>query len=102
MQDRGLRSSLHKRDDKAAAAEFQRASEVPGAPNWLRPLAAVTLAEGGHRNASRALWEQLAKSEEACLRSAATLRRAQLAAMDIMEAWRLARQQRGMAPPLPL
>ena len=102
MQDLGFVYYWHMRDYKTAAAEFQRASEVPGAPNWLRPLAAVTLAEGGHRSASRALWEQLAKSEEAWLRSSATLRLAQLDAMEIMEAWRQARQQRGFAPPLPL
>jgi tetratricopeptide (TPR) repeat protein len=102
MQDLGFVYYWHMRDYRAAAAEFQRASEVPGAPNWLRPLAAVTLAEGGHRNASRALWEQLAKSEEAWLRDSAILRLAQLDAMDIMEAWRHARQQRGVAPPLPL
>jgi hypothetical protein len=52
----------------------------------LRPLAAVTLAEGGHRSASRTLWEQLAQSEEAWLRDSARLRLAQLEAMDAIDA----------------
>jgi hypothetical protein len=73
---------------------------MPGAPNWLRPLAAVTLAEGGNRAASRAIWQQLAQADEDWLRGAATLRLAQLDAMDVMDAWRRARAA-GAAPPLP-
>jgi hypothetical protein len=92
----------HVRDFQAAAASFQRAADLPGAPSWLRPLAAVTLAEGGQRNASRALWQQLAQSEEPWLSASATLRLAQLDAMDMMEAWRLAKRERGAAPPLPV
>jgi hypothetical protein len=61
----------------------------------------VTLAEGGQRSASRALWQQLAQSDEDWLRSSATLRLAQLDAMDIMEAWRQFRRDRGITPPVP-
>ena len=100
MQDLGFVNYWHLRDYKAAADAFQRASEMPGAPNWLRPLAAVTLAEGGHRSASRAIWEQLAQAEEEWLRGAARLRLSQLDAMDIMEAWRRARAA-GLRPPVP-
>jgi hypothetical protein len=100
MQDLGFVYYWHLRDYKAAAQAFQRASEMPGAPNWLRPLAAVTLAEGGHRSASRAMWQQLAQAEEDWLRGAAQLRLAQLDAMDIMDAWRRARAA-GTNPPLP-
>lgn len=82
MMDLGFVHYWHRRDYKAAAAAFQSASEMPGAPSWLRPLAAVTLAEGGHRGASRALWQQLAQSEEPWLRDSARLRLAQLEAMD--------------------
>jgi hypothetical protein len=102
LQDLGFIYYWHLRDFKAAAAAFQRAADTPGAPSWLRPLAAVTLAEGGQRAASRALWQQLAQSEEPWLASSAALRLAQLDAMDIMEAWRAFRQQRGVTPPLPV
>jgi hypothetical protein len=85
MMDLGFVYYWHLRDYKGAAAAFQQASQMPGAPAWLRPLAAVTLAEGGHRDASRALWEQLAQAEEPWLRDSATLRLAQLDAMDVIE-----------------
>jgi hypothetical protein len=101
MQDLGFVYYWHLRDYRSAATAFQRASEMPGAPNWLRPLAAVTLAEGGHRSASRAMWEQLAQADEDWLRGAATLRLAQLDAMDIMEAWQRARAA-GARPAVPL
>ncbi len=102
LQDLGFVHYWHLHDYKAAAAAFQTASEIPGAPNWLRPLAAVTLAEGGHRTASRALWQQLAKADESWLRDAAGLRLSQLDAMDVMEAWSRFRRERGVAPPVPL
>jgi tetratricopeptide (TPR) repeat protein len=86
MQDLGFVYYWHLGDYRSAANWFERASEVPGAPSWLRPLAAVTLAEGGHRSASRALWRQLAESDEPWLREAATLRLRQLDAMDVIEA----------------
>jgi tetratricopeptide (TPR) repeat protein len=86
LMDLGFVYYWHLRDYKSAAAAFQKASELPSAPSWLRPLAAVTLAEGGHRNASRALWQQLAQSEEPWLRDSARLRLAQLEAMDTIEA----------------
>jgi hypothetical protein len=86
MQDLGFVYYWHLQDYKSAASWFQRASGVPGAPSWLRPLAAVTLAEGGHRSASRALWRQLAESEEPWLRDSAALRLRQLDAMDVIEA----------------
>ncbi len=85
MMDLGFIHYWHQRDYKSAADAFQRASEMPAAPAWLRPLAAVTLAEGGHRDASRALWRQLAQSEEPWLRDSATLRLAQLDAMEAIE-----------------
>lgn len=101
VQDLGFVYYWHLRDFKAAAATFQRAADMPGAPSWMRPLAAVTLAEGGQRSASRALWQQLAQSDEEWLRNSAALRLAQLDAMDIMEAWRQFRRERGVTPPLP-
>ena len=101
MQDLGFVYYWHLRDYKTAAATFAKAAEMPGAPTWLRPLAAVTLAEGGHRRASRALWLELAKSEEPWLHDAAVLRLTQLDAMDVMDAWKRAKDQ-GLNPPIPL
>ena len=102
LQDLGFVYYWHLRDHETAAATFQAASSMPGAPSWLRPLAAVTLAEGGRRDASRALWEQLAKADEPWLRDSARLRLTQLDAMDIMDAWARFRRERGITPPIPL
>src|SRR5262249_48340138 len=52
MQDIGFVHYWYERDYRAAADFFRRASEVPGAPLWLRPLAAATLAQGGDRRSS--------------------------------------------------
>lgn len=101
MQDLGFVDYWHLHDYRAAADAFQRAAAMPGAPNWMRPLAAVTLAEGGNRNASRALWTQIAQADEIWLRDSARLRLAQLDAMDVMDAWRRARAA-GQRPAVPL
>jgi hypothetical protein len=69
--------------DYARAAEwFRRAGEQPGAPSWLAPLAATTLAEGGDRNSARLLWTQLLNSDIQWLQRNARLRLQQLDAMD--------------------
>lgn len=83
--DLGFVYYWHLRDYTSAAAAFQRGSGLPGAPSWLRPLAAVTLAEGGNRDGSRALWQQLAQADETWLRDSAALRLAQLDAMDVID-----------------
>jgi hypothetical protein len=101
LQDLGFVYYWHLRDYHSAAQMFERAAAIPGAPNWLRPLAAVTLTEGGNRAASRALWTQLAQADEEWLRDSARLRLAQLDAMDIMDAWRHARAA-GQRPGVPL
>jgi len=66
-----------------AAMWFNRAAEMTNAPDWLRPLAAVTLAEGGNRTSSRTLWTEIARNADAdWLRDQATFRLKQLDAMD--------------------
>ena len=66
-----------------AAMWFNRAADMTKAPDWLRPLAAVTLAQGGNRATSRTLWNEIARSADAdWLRGQATLRLGQLDAMD--------------------
>lgn len=72
-----------------AAEWFTRASEVPGAPAWMAPLAAVTLAEGGSRDASRLLWQQVAATaNEGWFQSEAARRLMQLDALDQLDALR--------------
>jgi tetratricopeptide (TPR) repeat protein len=71
-----------RQDFPEAAAWFQRAAEMPGGPFWLKSMAAVTLAEGGRRDSSRQLWQELARSEFDMFRSEAQRRLLQLDAMD--------------------
>ncbi|HEX5475760.1 MAG TPA: hypothetical protein VFX12_13955 [Vicinamibacterales bacterium] len=85
MQDLGFVYYWHLQNYKSAAAWFQRASQQPGAPNWMRPLAAVTLTEGGQRRSARALWRQIAQSDQAWLRDTAAHRLAQLDALDAID-----------------
>jgi tetratricopeptide (TPR) repeat protein len=69
-----------------AADWFQRASQVPGATNWLAPLAAVTLAAGGNLKASRLLWDNLLRtSEQEWLKKTAEHRLQQLDAIEEIE-----------------
>ena len=74
-------------EDYPAAAEwFERAARMPGAPPWMGSLAAVTLAEGGHRDRSRTLWQQMAATaEEDWFRNEARRRLAQLDALDQLD-----------------
>jgi len=70
-------------DSATAARWFQRAAEIPGAPNWLQPLAATMLIQGGDRASSRFLWRQLRDSaEQEWLRNVAERRLVQLDALD--------------------
>lgn len=70
-------------DYPTAAANFQKASELPGAPAWLKTMAGITLMQGGDRNAARTLWSELyASADEDWLRRAAEFRLAQLRALD--------------------
>jgi tetratricopeptide (TPR) repeat protein len=70
-------------DFETAAMWFNRAADMTNAPDWLRPLAAVTLAQGGDRATSRTLWTEIARDADAdWLRDQATFRLKQLDAMD--------------------
>src|SRR5204863_5031700 len=60
--------------------------DLPGAPWWLRSMAATMLAKGGDRNTSRLLWRQIyetANNEYA--RNAARIKLMQLKAIDDLE-----------------
>jgi tetratricopeptide (TPR) repeat protein len=70
-------------DYQNAAMWFNRAADLPKAPDWLRPLAAVTLAQGGNRASSRVLWTEIARNADAdWLRTQASFRLKQLDALD--------------------
>ena len=73
--------------DYAAAADwFRRGSQLTGAPVWMGPLAAVTLAEGGNRKASRLIWQQILQSvSDEWFRKEADRRLKQLDAMDQLD-----------------
>ena len=87
MEDIGFVHYWYDHDYRAAAAWFQKASEVPGAPWWLRSLAATTLAQGGDRQSSRVMWEAIRQSAEiAWLRQDAERRLVQLRALDEIDA----------------
>jgi hypothetical protein len=87
MQDIGFVYYWWRQDYHAAADWFERAGQRPGAPWWLRSLAATTLAEGGDRQSSRVMWEAIRESAEIdWLRRDAERRLLQLQALDAIDA----------------
>jgi hypothetical protein len=87
MEDIGFVNYWFVHDFHEAARWFEQAAGVPGAPNWLRPLAATTLAQGGDRESSRAMWAAIRQSAEVdWLRQSAERRLAQLQALDVIDA----------------
>jgi hypothetical protein len=83
MQAIGFVHYWWRQDYETAAAWFKRASEQPGAPLWMASVAATTLAQGGSRESSRVLWQQIAQTTEAeWFRNEASRRLLQLDAMD--------------------
>jgi hypothetical protein len=58
---------------------------MPGSPGWIRPLAAVTLAQGGDRAGARQLLGELLASPEPYIRAAAERSLAQLQTLDAMD-----------------
>ena len=90
--------------DYATAADwFRRAGDMPGAPNWLKPLAAVTLAQGGNATSSRTLWTEVLNIADAdWLRTQARFRLRQLDALDEIAALeRVVQAYRARAGSLP-
>jgi tetratricopeptide (TPR) repeat protein len=74
-------------DYPEAARQFDLAARLPGAPQWLRSMAAVTLTRGGDRESARKLWTELLDTADVdWLREAADFRLRQLAALDDIDA----------------
>lgn len=85
-EDIGFVHYWSEHDYPKAAAAFARGADIPGAPWWLRSLAATTLAKGGDRAASRLLWQQMGETaNDEYARNAARLKLQQLDAVEIIE-----------------
>lgn len=83
MQDIGFVYYWWRHDFLTAAEWFDRASQVPGAPWFLKSLAANTRTMGGDRQSARDMWTAIRDSAEIqWLRHDAERRLAQLRAMD--------------------
>jgi tetratricopeptide (TPR) repeat protein len=83
MQDIGFVYYWWRHDFPSAAAWFSKAAAVPGAPWFLRSLAATTLEVGGSRRASQLMWQQIYDTAGSdWLRRDAEWRLQQLAALD--------------------
>jgi hypothetical protein len=68
-----------------AAQWFMKAAGMPNGPEWLRPLAAVTLVQGGDRRGARQLLADLQTSPERYIQQAAVRGLAQLDALDRLD-----------------
>ena len=87
MEDIGFVHYWYEHDYRAAAAVFRKASEIPGAPWWLRSLAATTLAQGGDRESSRTMWRHIRETAEIdWLKRDAERRLSQLDTLEQIEA----------------
>jgi len=82
MQEIGFVYYWYVGDYQVAADWFDRASQVPGSPAWLKALAATTHARGGDRRTSRAMWLAILESDVTYLRGQAEHRLLQLRALD--------------------
>lgn len=70
------------RDPRGAAAWFRQAAALPGAPNWLLPVAASMMSEASDRTSARYLWRQILQADEEWLRRRAERALMQLDALD--------------------
>jgi hypothetical protein len=87
MEDIGFVHYWFRHDFRSAADWFRKAGDVPGAPWWLRSLAATTLVQGGDRQSSRAMWTAIRESAEIeWLKKDAERRLLQLDALDTIDA----------------
>jgi hypothetical protein len=84
-QDIGFVHLWHGGDAKEAAMWFRRAGEMPGAPNWLGPMAATTMTNADRGVAEAWLKDMAEHASEAWIRRIAEHRLSQLAAMADIE-----------------
>lgn len=70
---------------REAARWFDRAAALPAAPEWIRPLAALTLAQGGDRESARRMLLELLNADQGYVRAAAERGLKQLQAVEGIE-----------------
>ncbi len=81
-QDIGFVHLWSRGDAKTAALWFKRAASMPGAPNWLAPVAATTMTQADPAAAATWLREMAATATQPWVRAIAERRLAQLQAMQ--------------------
>jgi hypothetical protein len=73
-------------DYRRASEWFARASVIPGSPEWMPGMAAITAARGGDRRGARFLWRQIYENaEQAYMRVSAEHRLVQLDILDELD-----------------
>ena len=103
LQDIGFVHYWWLQDVEEAARWFRRAADTPGAPWWLRFMAATAMTEGGDRPGARALWRLVPDAVgDSWMRGEAARRLAQLDALDALDRYRRTvdrfRERTGTAP----
>jgi hypothetical protein len=85
-QDLGFFHYLFLHDAEGAAAILNQAADLPGAPFWLRTLAADLLLKGGNRADARRMWQQMFdQAEEGIIKENARLRLRALDSQDVAD-----------------
>jgi hypothetical protein len=83
VQQLGFFRYLFLHDASGAAAVLDEAAKRPGAPFWLRTMAADILAKGGDRATARRMWQQMyEQSEGGAIKENAALRLRIIDALD--------------------
>ena len=73
-------------DYQRASEAFRRGAEIPGAPWWLRSMAATMLVRGGDRETSRLLWTEMYQTaDNEYAKHAAQMKLMQLKAIEDIE-----------------
>jgi hypothetical protein len=72
-------------DMRAAARWFRLGAAQPAAPNWLEPVAASMLIQGGDRASARFLLQRMLEAEETWLKRSAARSLSQLDALDAID-----------------
>jgi hypothetical protein len=84
-QDLGFLYFLHLDDPRRASEVLLEASTLPGAPFWLKNLAADVLARGGDRETAKRMWRQIHDQSEGVVRANALVNLQVLEALDDAE-----------------
>jgi hypothetical protein len=87
-QDAGYFRYLFLHDYEGASRVLDDAARIPGAPFWLKTMAADVVARGGDRATARAMWRMMAEqAEEGILKANALDRLRVLDALDLVDYW---------------